>query len=274
MPSPLPSYECLLDRACTATMVAAHRGFHLVHPENSLAAIRAAAEVGASFAEIDVRHTADEQLVLMHDDTVDRTTDGSGEVSALSYAEIAALRLSRGAVDDPESSRVPRFGDALALAQELGMMLYVDQKTDRTARVVQAIAAGPFYDTALLRNDLDAVVEAQQQDARVLVMPAVDSEATLGDAMARTVDLYIVELSAAAADPAFTSAAAATEIKVQQDVMAAGDVLGMFGDYTGYEPFVAAGVSLLQTDLPDVLVPAVRELNATGAFPAQGPGRL
>jgi hypothetical protein len=39
-------------------------------------------------------------------------------------------------------------------------------------------------------------------------------------------------------------------------------------------PFVEAGVSLLQTDLPELLVPAVRELNTTGDFPQQGPGRL
>ncbi len=72
--------ECLADPDCDRVMVTAHRGFHDPYPENSLAAVRATAEVGAEFAEVDVAHTIDEVLILMHDGTVDRTTDGTGPV--------------------------------------------------------------------------------------------------------------------------------------------------------------------------------------------------
>jgi len=60
-------------------------------PENTLAGIRAALEFGADAIEIDVQATADGVPVLMHDRTVDRTTDGSGEVAKLSLAELRAL---------------------------------------------------------------------------------------------------------------------------------------------------------------------------------------
>ena len=76
-PQEFTVYECLVDVQCERVMVAAHRGMHITWPENSLAAIRAAAEAGIALAEVDVRHTADDVLVLMHDDTVDRTTTGS-----------------------------------------------------------------------------------------------------------------------------------------------------------------------------------------------------
>lgn len=271
--TPLPSYDCLIDRDCSGRMVAAHRGYHLVEPENSLAAIRAAGELGASFAEIDVRHTADDVLVLMHDDTVDRTTDGNGAVEAMSYADLAELRLLGGAADDEEATQVPRFAEALALAQEIGLMLYVDQKTDRTDLVAETIAEGPYHEVALVRDSLASLVALHQLDPEVLVMPAVESESELGDARAQIDGLLIVELVAVSPNGAFTAAAGQVGVKVQQDVMVGGDVVAFSGDYRGYQDFVDAGVALMQTDLPELLVPAVRELNDSGVFPAEGPGR-
>ncbi|MEV0821690.1 glycerophosphodiester phosphodiesterase family protein [Nonomuraea rubra] len=77
-------------------MIAAHRGQWRDAPENSLAAIRAAVEDGAEIVEIDVRPTRDGHLVLMHDETVDRTTDGTGRVADLTLAQIKALHLRQG----------------------------------------------------------------------------------------------------------------------------------------------------------------------------------
>jgi glycerophosphoryl diester phosphodiesterase len=67
--------------------VIAHRGDHVHHAENSIAAIESAAAIGADFAELDVRTTTDGKLVLMHDKTVDRTTDGHGEVKDMTVAQ-------------------------------------------------------------------------------------------------------------------------------------------------------------------------------------------
>src|SRR5690606_30766812 len=61
-------------------MVVAHRACWKEAPENSVAAIQDCIEMGVDMVEIDVQATADGQLVLMHDDTVDRTTNGSGRV--------------------------------------------------------------------------------------------------------------------------------------------------------------------------------------------------
>ncbi|TDD05360.1 glycerophosphodiester phosphodiesterase family protein [Saccharopolyspora terrae] len=84
----------LLDHSDRAPLLAAaHRGAWRDHPENSLAAIDEAVRDGAEIVEIDVRKTADGHLVLMHDETVDRTTNGTGEVSDLTLAQIKQLRL-------------------------------------------------------------------------------------------------------------------------------------------------------------------------------------
>ncbi len=71
--------------------IIAHRGYSAAYPENTLLAFRKAYEVGATGIELDARLTADNVVIVMHDSSVDRTTNGSGEVAALTYAEIKKL---------------------------------------------------------------------------------------------------------------------------------------------------------------------------------------
>jgi glycerophosphoryl diester phosphodiesterase len=88
--------------------IVAHRGASSTRPENTLAAFEEAVRVGASLVELDVRMSRDGVPVVMHDATVDRTTDGTGAVHELTAAEISAL-------DAGEGERVPALVDALAL---------------------------------------------------------------------------------------------------------------------------------------------------------------
>jgi glycerophosphoryl diester phosphodiesterase len=73
----------------------AHRGASGAFPENTLAAFRSAIEAGAEMCELDVQLTRDRAVVVMHDDTVDRTTDGHGAVGDFTLAELK--RLDAGA---------------------------------------------------------------------------------------------------------------------------------------------------------------------------------
>ena len=73
------------------TQIIAHRGASVERPECTLAAIRRAIEVGATAVEIDVRTSSDGELFLLHDQTLDRTTNGSGVVTDTTFADIKAL---------------------------------------------------------------------------------------------------------------------------------------------------------------------------------------
>lgn len=73
------------------TLVVAHRGASAYLPENTMAAYARAVELGADAVEVDVHLTADGQMVLIHDETVDRTTDGAGAVAEMTLAELRAL---------------------------------------------------------------------------------------------------------------------------------------------------------------------------------------
>lgn len=266
-------HACVMDPACTRVMVASHRGFHLALPENSLAALRAAASLGVDFVEIDVRHTADDVLVLMHDGDVNRTTDGSGDVNALTWAQIQGLTLKDAPdPDDPEQARVPTFAAALSLARELGVALYVDQKTDRTHLVLDAIRSQGDFDIAMVRDGLDTVAAMAADEPRLWVMPAIETLADFEDAVARIPALRIAEIAGRGdADADLIAAMGAAGVKAQQDVMAVDFVAASAGDYSFWKAFIDAGLALPQTDYPNLLVPAVAQFNATGIFPATGP---
>lgn len=93
----------------------AHRGASAYAPENTLAAFHLALEQGADGIEMDVSLCADEQVVVIHDNTVDRTTEGSGQVDQMS---LQALReLDAGAFFDRafQGERIPLFDEALEL---------------------------------------------------------------------------------------------------------------------------------------------------------------
>ncbi|XP_028561624.2 glycerophosphodiester phosphodiesterase 1 isoform X2 [Podarcis muralis] len=110
----------------------AHRGGGHDAPENTLAAIRQAAENGATGVEIDLGFTADGIPVLMHDDTVDRTTDGSGNLNSLTFADIrkfnpaAKHRLWR----DYRGEKIPTLKEAVLESMHYDLTIYFDVKGD------------------------------------------------------------------------------------------------------------------------------------------------
>lgn len=105
------------NNGVTTTMpekgLCAHRGDMTKYPENTLLALVSAAESGAHMIEFDVRLTADKKLVIMHDATVDRTTNGSGMVSEMQFDEIRKLDAGGWMSDEFRSLRVPTFQEVL-----------------------------------------------------------------------------------------------------------------------------------------------------------------
>ncbi len=90
-----------------------HRGTVKFAPENTLAGINKAIELGAHLIEIDIRETKDGHLVLMHDDTVDRTTNGAGPVTDLTLAELKELDAGSWFRTEFSGERVPTLSEAL-----------------------------------------------------------------------------------------------------------------------------------------------------------------
>ncbi|MGI5445275.1 glycerophosphodiester phosphodiesterase [Streptomyces sp. CA-243310] len=113
-----------------AVRVIAHRGASHEHPEHTLAAYRQAVEDGADALECDVRLTADHRLVCVHDRRVERTSDGRGVVSAMTYEELLALDFGAWKGAGHAGARVLLFEDLLkeALAAPRPVGLAVETK--------------------------------------------------------------------------------------------------------------------------------------------------
>ena len=95
--------------------ICAHRGANETHPENTLSAFREAVRLGAHMVEFDVQITKDKQLVIMHDKSVDRTTNGKGLVSDLTLSEIKKLDAGSWKSKDFIGEKVPTLKEALAV---------------------------------------------------------------------------------------------------------------------------------------------------------------
>lgn len=98
--------------------VAAHRGWSQDYPENTMEAFAAALSLGVDQIETDVRVTADGELVLIHDDTVDRTTNGTGLVREMTFAELRALDAGVKKNEKFAGARIPTLRELFELVRE------------------------------------------------------------------------------------------------------------------------------------------------------------
>ena len=119
------------DVGAQPPLVSAHRGAHYLAPENTLWAYRHAFAYGADVVEVDVRESLDGVFFSLHDSTLDRTTDGSGEAALRSWDQLATLNAAAfepwiGGPYDP--SPIPRLEEIFALAAEVGGGVEMDIK--------------------------------------------------------------------------------------------------------------------------------------------------
>jgi glycerophosphoryl diester phosphodiesterase len=152
--------------------VIAHRANHTQAHENTRTAIVAAIEAGVDFAEIDVRRTADGQYVLMHDQTVDRMTDGHGRVQNMTLAQIQALHVRDLKRPQISPDRVPTLPEILALIKGR-LNIYLDFKDGDRAAVARAIRDAGVTRQILVYDDVEAVTEWRRvaPDLPLIVSP-------------------------------------------------------------------------------------------------------
>ncbi|WP_158267545.1 glycerophosphodiester phosphodiesterase [Adhaeribacter arboris] len=111
-------------------MLAAHRGASEVAPENTLAAIQKALDSPADFIEIDIHQTLDSQLVVMHDATLDRTTNGEGAISDLPLSAIKKLDAGSWFKPEFKKEKVPTLEEVLQLVKGRKKLLIELKKGD------------------------------------------------------------------------------------------------------------------------------------------------
>ncbi len=122
--------------------VCAHRGGAGLAPENTLAACRQALQSGIRWLEVDVRYTADGVPVLMHDETVDRTTDGRGAVRQFRFARLRELDAGSWFSSAYRGERVPSLEELLELLvqyPDAGVYVEVKEQGEEGKRLAQQV---------------------------------------------------------------------------------------------------------------------------------------
>ncbi len=168
-----------------------HRGLSPGFPENTLAAFRNSIAMGVDAIEIDMRTTKDGEIVILHDATVDRTTDGTGPVSELTLAQVKALDAGSHEGAPFAGERIPTFEETLQLLKGTGVKLLLDIKTssvtDRAVALTERygmigdVIVGPRTVATLqafkaLNPDLTTLgFIATQADADAMIDAGVDS---------------------------------------------------------------------------------------------------
>jgi glycerophosphoryl diester phosphodiesterase len=264
--------------------VIAHRGAHAQVPENTLSAFRKAIELHCDFVEMDVRSTKDGALVILHDATVDRTTNGSGNVAELPLSSIIAfyianepirgertsksgrngricggtrfidsVGINRGlAAKNPNDAglaaeRVPTFDEALALCRGK-IKVYVDHKTGTPVDVLAALERHEMLDSAVVYAPVDRLREFKRLRPKLRVVSKCPAKRA--EIAALSTELQPLCLDGNILEWSRDRVDDAHKAGAQVWV----DMLGPLDGPIGYLWAAKIGVDAMQTDHPETLL--------------------
>ena len=281
-------------------IIAAHRGCHEkapyhgwgTAPENSRQALMRCAEMGVDIMETDIRKSRDGYLVIIHDDRVDRTTDGKGAVADLTLAQLKALHLreNEGGPDAPVTTEtVLTLDEMLALAKDrivlnldVKDMIYVEVidavvRAGAQRRVIVKTTAGmgsPALATIAPYDRVPFMVIPTSGDPAGADLPAVIARQMAGPIKPVAFELPYIPVAAL---PAIAAAARQEHARLWVNSLFGGFVVGAGSDTDAlrdpdgvWGQLIRAGVSMVQTDEPEALI-RYRQFQSRALLPNSGP---
>ena len=259
-------------------LVVAHRGCWTRTAENSLAAIEACIALGVDVVELDVRRTADGALILMHDSTVDRMTNGHGRVEDMTLAQITALRLRAGAgagdPDAPLAEEAPPTFESAMLAAKGRILVNLDAKADVYDDAFAILERTGTIDQVIMKRRVasgEAALSGQAPFDRVLAMPIVDEATGSADALLH----HQIGPDTAAVEAIFTDLDYLAEVRADTapggvriwvNTLRPEHAAGLQDEGAVHAPasvwgrLIDAGVTMIQTDEPAALIAYIDQL--------------
>ncbi|MEV8266535.1 glycerophosphodiester phosphodiesterase family protein [Microbacterium sp. NPDC076911] len=232
--------------------IASHRGGGAEAPENTLPAVAGALAGGYEYVEVDVALTADERAVLMHDKSVDRTTDGQGALASLTWEEVRTLDAGSWFSAEYAGTAVPTFDQFLAVLEAYSGRAIVELKGEWSdAAISDAVEA-------VEARRLDAQVVFASFDARTLASVAASTDVVSRLLILKHMPADIVRATAEADVPGIIVSAAA--VRAQPDLVdslhAAGRrvVVYTLNSDSQWEEMTELGVDGIVTDEPTTLL--------------------
>jgi len=237
-------------------IVVAHRGDHTRAPENTLAAYANAIEAGADYVEIDLRTTADSQLVIMHDASVDRMTNGNGLVSRLRYDSLRLLKVRDRTHPEWGESTIPNFREVLQLCKNK-IHIYLDFKNaDPAAAWQEIVRQGMEKEVVVYINAPNQFVGWRKVAPAVPLMVSLPNSIRDTAALKEFLDKGHPEMLDGGYEeytPEMVSLATGMGYTVLPDIQGAGEGPAKWGSATD------KGIRGLQTDHPGQLIAWLKE---------------
>lgn len=156
--------------------IVAHRGDWRNHPENSIPAFQSCIDKGIDMIEIDIQRTKDGQLILMHDRTIDRCTNGKGKVADLTYDEIQRLRLRPQHSASVTRNHIPTLEEVLLLCKGK-ILINIDKGYDYFQQVYELMEKTGTTNQVIIKsgNSLEKVKKENGAVLdKVIYMPIVN----------------------------------------------------------------------------------------------------
>ncbi len=238
----------VLPAAKNKLVVIAHRGNHVNVPENSLASYEEAIKSGADYVEIDLRTSKDGILMILHDATVDRMTNGQGNVADKTWAELQSLQLKNPKADDPTAYRIPEFREVLRLCKNR-IYIYLDFKNADVAETWKQIQAeGMEKQIVVYLNKVPDYKKWRSVAPQMPLMTSLFDEVKNKDQLRYFLGQVKIEALDNIYDKEMVQAAQSDGVSVWLDVQSPSE------GPEAWNNALQKGVNGIQTDQPEVLV--------------------
>lgn len=240
-------------------LVTAHRGAHQKYPENSLAAIKEAIRLQADIVEFDVRETKDHQLVIVHDESIDRVSNGKGLIKDLSLRDLKKQRLlfKRG----PTDQKILTFSEALdAIKGEI--LVNLDFKADSKEAVIQTYQLIKekgvenqifFY----IYNKYDIIPELRKINPRITIMPRAYSKNDV-EKILTFPDIEVLHIDFSFYDDKWTKEVIQKGIRISVNALDEFDQM-QINSGSGYNEITKKNINIIETDYPEELLIYLRK---------------
>ncbi|MDD8017452.1 MAG: glycerophosphodiester phosphodiesterase family protein [Bacteroidota bacterium] len=242
-----------ISRAQTFTIIG-HRGAASIAPENTLASFKKAIDLGVDYFELDVRTTLDDSLIIMHDEYVDRTTNGVGTVASKTYSEIKTLDAGSKFSSAFAGEKVPSLCEALKLAKDFNSKACLHIYVANMAKVIELVRNMGMQKSVMIHSFVFSYLQQSKNlDSTIEVLLLADF-ATGKEA--DRVDSIHGEYIGIGENPKYTSINYAHYVGIKYWAWTVDDTASM-------KSAISYKVDGIITNYPQLLIPIRNLLNAT-----------
>lgn len=229
-------------------MVCAHRAFHKNFPENSIGAIQDAINEEVGMVEIDIRSTKDGELVLMHDKTIDRTTNGSGNVAGFTRQELREFYLLKSGQSTTQT--IPTLEEVLIMARGK-IYIDLDVKIENYTKVYQLVNRyGMLGQVMFSLDELQVAKNLHGANKNVVLFPTVRSQADFDQYKNAQLNISIMQINSTSLNNTVVQQAKVEGIMIFRNVYVNSNETPASDKNGKIDDFIKLEGSIIQTDHP------------------------